>query len=99
MVLDEMYQKKISSLINNTLGSGEIASPELDHKIWGYENEDEFKHGHKAGFLFGLIIGDYMSTYSKYPPKDELLEIKKIVESRISEIKSSVLDHYFFYKV
>ncbi len=98
MVLDEMYQKKILSLINKTMKTDEISSPELDHQIWGYENEDEFKHGHRAGFLFGLIIGDYMSTYSKFPPKDELFEIKEILESHISEIKSSVLDHYFFYR-
>ncbi len=76
----------------------EISSPELDQKIGGYENEDEFKHGHRAGFLFGLIIGDYMSTYNKFPPKDDLFEIKKILESRIDDIKSSVLDQYFFYK-
>ncbi len=98
MVLDEMYQKKILSLINKTMKTDEISSPELDQKIWGYENEDEFKHGHRAGFLFGLIIGDYMSTYSKFPPKDDLFEIKKILESRIDDIKSSVLDQYFFYK-
>ncbi len=98
MVLDEMYQKKISSLIDKTLKSNEIVCPELDNKIWGYEHNDDFKHGHKAGFLFGLIIGDYMSTYSKFPPKDELFEIKKLVESRINEIKSSVLDLHFFYR-
>ncbi len=98
MVLDEMYQKKILSLINKTMKTDEISSPELDQKICGYENEDEFKHGHRAGFLFGLIIGDYMSTYNKFPPKDDLFEIKKILESRIDDIKSSVLDQYFFYK-
>ncbi len=98
MVLDERYQKKILSLINKTMKTDEISSPELDHQIWGYENEYEFKHGHRAGFLFGLIIGDYMSTYNKFPPKDDLFEIKKILESHIDDIKSSVLDQYFFYK-
>ncbi len=98
MVLDEMYQKKILSLINKTLKSNEITCPELDNKFWGCEHDDDFKYGHKAGFLFGLIIGDYMSTYSKFPPKDDLLEIKKIVESCLNEIKSSVLDIFFFYR-
>ena len=76
----------------------EISTPELDSKFWGIENDDEFKYGHRVGFLFGLIIGDYMSTYGKFPPKEELFEIKNILESNINEIKSSVLDYYFFYR-
>lgn len=78
MVLDKTFHDKISSLINKTLKSNEISSPELEHKTWGYENDDDFKYGHKAGFLIGLIIGDYMSTYERFPTSDELLEIKKL---------------------
>ncbi|MCH9040538.1 MAG: hypothetical protein IIB80_00020 [Thaumarchaeota archaeon] len=99
MVLDETFQKKISSLIDKTLKSNEIKSPELEEKIWGYEAyNDNFKYGHKAGFLLGIIIGNYLNTYSKCPDNDELLEIRKIVEERLDEIKNSVLDQYFFHK-
>jgi len=99
MVLDETFQKKISSLIEKTLKTNEIKSPELEEKIWDYGvHDDNFKYGHKAGFLLGIIIGDYMNTYSKCPNNDELLEIRKILEGRLDEIKSSVLDQFFFCK-
>ena len=99
MVLDETFQKEISSLIDKTLKSNEIKSPELEEKIWDYGvYDDNFKYGHKAGFLLGIIIGNYMNTYSKFPSNDELLEIRKIVEERLDEIKNSVLDEFFFYK-
>ena len=99
MILDETFQKEISSLIDKTLKSNEIKSPELEEKIWDYGvYDDNFKYGHKAGFLLGIIIGNYMNTYSKFPSNDELLEIRKIVEERLDEIKNSVLDEFFFYK-
>ncbi len=99
MVLDETFQKKISSLIYKTLKSNEIKSPELEEKIWDYGvHDDNFKYGHKAGFLLGIIIGDYMNTYSKCPDNDELLEIRKKLEDRLDEIKNSVLDQFFFCK-
>ena len=99
MVLDETFQKKISSLIDKILNSNEIKSPELEEKTWDYSvYDDNFKYGHKVGFLLGIIIGNYMNAYGKFPANDELLEIRKILEGRIDEIKNSVLDHYFFYK-
>ena len=99
MVLDETFQKEISSLIDKTLKSNEIKSPELEEKIWDYSvYDDNFKYGNKVGFLLGIIIGNYMNTYSKFPSNDELLEIRKIVEERLDEIKNSVLDEFFFYK-
>ncbi len=99
MVLDETFQKKISSLIDKTLKSNEIKSPELEEKIWDYSAyDDNFKYGNKVGFLLGIIIGNYMNAYGKFPAKDELFEIRKILEGRIDEIKNSILDHYFFYK-
>ncbi len=98
MVLEEKFHDKITSLIHKTLKSNEISSPELKQKIWGYDHDDDFQYGHKAGFLIGLIIGDYMEAYERFPSLDELIEIRKIIESYLDEIKNSVLDHFFFYK-
>ena len=98
MVLEEKFHDKITYLIHKTLKSNEISSPELKQKVWEYEYDDDFKYGHKAGFLIGLIIGNYMETYKRFPSSDELIEIRKITESNLDEIKSSVLDHFFFYK-
>ena len=98
MVLEEKFHDKITSLIHKTLKSNEISSRELKQKVWGYEFDDDFKYGHKAGFLIGLIIGDYMETYERFPSSNELIEIRKIIESHLDEIKGSVLDHFFFYK-
>jgi len=98
VVLEETYQKKILSLIHKTMNTSEISTPELDDKSWNIENNDDFKYGHRIGFLFGIVIGDYMKTYDKFPPEEDLFEIRDIVKSKIEEIKSSVLDHYFYYR-
>ena len=79
MVLEEKFHDKITSLIHKTLKSNEISSPELKQKVWGYQYDDDFKYGHKAGFLIGLIIGDYMETYQRFLSSHELIEIKKII--------------------
>jgi len=97
-VLEEKFHDKITSLIHKTLKSNEISCPELEHKVWGYQDDDDFKYGHKAGFLLGLIIGDYMHTYERFPSSDELIEIRKIIESHLDEIKESTLDIFFFYR-
>jgi len=98
VVLEETYQKKILSLIHKTMNTSEISTPELDDKSWNIENNDDFKYGHRIGFLFGIVIGDYMKTYDKFPPEEDLFEIRDILKSKIEEIKSSVLDHYFYYR-
>jgi len=98
VVLEETYQKKILSLIHKTMNTSEISTPELDEKSWNIENNDDFKYGHRIGFLFGIVIGDYMATYDKFPPEEDLFEIRDILKSKIDEIKSSVLDHYFYYR-
>ncbi len=98
MVLEEKFHDKITSLIHKTLKSNEISSPELKQKVWEYQDDDDFKYGHKAGFLIGLIIGSYMDTYERFPSSDELIEIRKIIESHLDEIKGSTLDIFFFYK-
>ena len=98
VVLEETYQKKILSLIHKTMNTSEISTPELDDKSWNIENNDDFKYGHRIGFLFGIVIGDYMATYDKFPPEEDLFEIRDILKSKIDEIKSSVLDHYFYYR-
>ena len=98
VVLEETYQKKILSLIHKTMNTSEISTPELDDKSWNIENNDDFKYGHRIGFLFGIVIGDYMKTYDKFPPEEDLFEIRDILKSKIDEIKSSVLDHYFYYR-
>ena len=98
VVLEETYQKKILSLIHKTMNTSEISTPELDDKSWNIENNDDFKYGHRIGFLFGIVIGDYMATYDKFPTEEDLFEIRDILKSKIDEIKSSVLDHYFYYR-
>ena len=98
VVLEETYQKKILSLIHKTMNTSEISTPELDDKSWNIENNDDFKYGHRIGFLFGIVIGDYMTTYDKFPPEEDLFEIRDILKSKIDEIKSSILDHYFYYR-
>ena len=98
VVLEETYQKKILSLIHKTMNTSEISTPELDDKSWNIENNDDFKYGHRIGFLFGIVIGDYMATYDKFPPEEDLFEIRDILKSKIDEIKSSVLDQYFYYR-
>jgi len=98
VVLEETYQKKILSLIHKTMNTSEISTPELDDKSWNIENNDDFKYGHRIGFLFGIVIGDYMKTYDKFPPEEDLFEIRDMLKSKIDEIKSSVLDQYFYYR-
>ncbi len=98
MVLEEKFHDKIISVIHKTLKSNEISSPELKQKVWEYQYDDDFKYVHKAGFLIGLIIGEYLEIYERFPSSDELIEIRKILESHLDEIKDSVLDHFFFYK-
>jgi len=98
VVLEETYQKKILSLIHKTMNTSEISTPELDDKTWNIENNDDFKYGHRIGFLFGIVIGDYMKTYDKFPPEEDLFEIRDMLRSKIDEIKSSVLDQYFYYR-
>ncbi len=44
MVLDETFQKKISSLIDKTLKSNEIKSPELEENIWDYSAYDDISN-------------------------------------------------------
>jgi len=39
-----------------------------------------------------------MATYDKFPPEEDLFEIRDILKSKIDEIKSSILDHYFYYR-
>ena len=98
VVLEETYQKKILSLIHKTMNTSEISTPELDDKSWNIENNDDFKYGHRIGFLFGIVIGDYMKTYDKFPAEEDLFEISDMLKSKIDEIKSSILDQYFYYR-
>jgi len=98
VVLEETYQKKILSLIHKTMNTSEISTPELDDKSWNIENNDDFKYGHRIGFLFGIVIGDYMKTYDKFPSEEDLFEIRDMLKSKIDEIKSSILDQYFYYR-
>ena len=98
VVLEETYQKKILSLIHKTMNTSEISTPELDDKSWNIESNDDFKYGHRIGFLFGIVIGDYMKTYDKFPSEEDLFAMSDMLKSKIDEIKSSVLDQYFYYR-
>jgi len=90
--MDEIFRKKISSLIDEALIPHGIKSPPLDRKILDYQNELDFLYGQKAGFIEGLIIGYYIAKHGHVPKDDELSEMTKLVESRIIEIKKSISD-------
>lgn len=92
MALEETFREKIESLIDETLIPHGISTPELKKTIWDYHYDDDFRYGEKAGMIIGLILGYYIAKYGKVPPKDELSEMTKILESRKEEIKKSFSD-------
>jgi len=99
MVLDKQFHVKITSLIDECLIPHGIQTLELNKEFWNYRSDDDFKFGHKAGIILGIILGYYIAKYGKVPSGEDLTEMTELVESRRDEIKKSFADIHFFYKV
>ena len=99
MVLDKKFQDKIKSLIDECLIPHGIQTHECNKEFWNYRSDDDFKFGHKAGVILGIILGYYIAKYGKVPSGEDLTEMTKMVESRRDEIKKSFADIRFSYKV
>ena len=99
MVLEKEFQDKIKSLIDECLIPHGIQTHECEKEHWKYNSEDDFKYGHKAGVVIGIIIGYYIAKYGKLPDNEDLTEMTVMVEVRTDDIKKSFSDIHFFYKV
>jgi len=99
MVLDKEFHVKITSLIDECLIPHGIQTPELNKEFWNYRSDDDFKFGHKAGVILGIILGYYIAKYGEVPSGEDLMAMTEMVESRRDEIKKSFADIHFFYKV
>jgi len=98
-VLDKKFQDKIKSLIDECLIPHGIQTHECNKEFWNYRSDDDFKFGHKAGVILGIILGYYIAKYGKVPSGEDLSEMTEMVESRRDEIKKSFADIRFSYKV
>jgi len=99
MVLDKEFHVKITSLIDECLIPHGIQTHECNKEFWNYRSDDDFKLGHKAGVILGIILGYYIAKYSKVPSGEDLSEMTEMVELRKDEIKKSFADIRFSYKV
>ncbi len=99
MALDKELKTKIGSLIDECLITHGIQTHECDKEHWKFHSEDDFKYGHKAGVVMGIILGYYIAKYGKLPDNEDLTEMTKMVELRKYEIRKSFADIHFFYKV
>ena|SRR3989344_5701532 len=99
MVLEKEFQGKINSLIDECLTPHGIQTHECDKQFWNYRSDDDFKYGHKAGVVIGIVLGYYIAKYSKFPSDEDLTEMNKMVELRKEDIKKSFSDIHFFDKV
>ena len=99
MVLDREFHVKITSLIDECLIPHGIQTHECNKEFWNYRSDDDFKFGHKAGVILGIILGYYIAKYGKVPSGEDLSEMTEMVELRKDEIKKSFADIRFSYKV
>ena len=99
MVLDKEFHVKITSLIDECLIPHGIQTHECNKEFWNYRSDDDFRFGHKAGVILGIILGYYIAKYGKVPSGEDLSEMTEMVESRRDEIKKSFADIRFSYKV
>ena len=99
MVLDKELHVKITSLIDECLIPHGIQTHECNKEFWNYRSDDDFKFGHKAGVILGIILGYYIAKYGKVPSGEDLSEMTEMVESRRDEIKKSFADIHFSNKV
>ena len=99
MTLEKEFHMKISSLIDECLIPHGIQTHECDKEVWKFHSDDDFKYGHKAGVVMGIVLGYYIAKYGKLPDNEDLTEMTHLVELRKDEIKKSFADIHFFYKV
>ena len=99
MVLDKELHVKITSLIDECLIPHGIQTHECNKEFWNYRSDDDFRFGHKAGVILGIILGYYIAKYGKVPSGEDLSEMTEMVESRRDEIKKSFADIHFSNKV
>lgn len=98
MTLKKEFQEKVKSLIDESLEPHGIQTLECEKKYWNYRSDDDFKYGHKAGVIIGIVIGYYIAKYDKIPGDKDMLEINKMVEIRKEEIKQSFSDIHSLHK-
>jgi len=99
MVLDKEFHVKITSLIDECLIPHGIQTHECNKEFWNYRSDDDFRFGHKAGVILGIILGYYIAKYGKVPSGEDLTEMTEMVELRRDEIKKSFADIHFSNKV
>ena len=98
MVLEKEFQEKIKSLIDECLIPHGIQTLDCGKEYWNYRSDDDFKYGHKAGVVIGIVVGYYIAKYGKLPGDEDMIEMNKMVESRKDEIKKSYSDIRFIHK-
>ena len=99
IILEKEFKEKIKSLIDDCLVPNGIQTYECNKIFWDYNSDDDFKYGHKAGEVMGIILGYYIAKYGKLPSNEDLTEMTEMIESRKEDIKKSFADIHFFYKV
>ncbi len=99
MALEKDFQDKIKSLIDECLIPHGIQMHECEKELWKFNSEEDFKYGHKAGVVIGIVVGYYIAKYGKLPLNEDLTEMTKMVEFRKDDIQKSFADIHFFYKV
>ena len=97
-MLSKQFQKKIKSLIDECLEPLGIQTLECEKEHWNYRADDDFKYGHKAGVIIGIIVGYYIAKYKKSPTDEDMVEMNKMVEMHMEEIKKSYSDIRFIHK-
>ena len=99
MTLEKEFKTKIGSLIDECLIPHGIQMHECEKEHWKFNSEEDFKYGHKAGVVIGIVVGYYIAKYGKLPNNEDLTEMTHMVELRKDDIKKSFADIHFFYKV
>jgi hypothetical protein len=97
-MLEKEFQEKIKSLIDECLEPHGIQTLDCEKEFWNYRSDDDFKYGHKAGVVIGIIIGYYIAKYGKRPGDEDMIEMNKMVELRKEDIKKSYSDIRFIHK-
>jgi len=98
MGLEKEFKTKIGSLMDECLIPHGIQTHECSKEHWKFNSEEDFKYGHKAGVVIGIVLGYYIAKYGKLPVDEDLTEMTEMVELRTEEIKKSFSDIHFSYK-
>jgi len=97
-MLSKQFQKKINLLIDECLKPLGIQTLECEKEHWNYRSDDDFKYGHKAGVVIGIIVGYYIAKYKKSPTDEDMVEMNKMFEVHMEEIKKSYSDIRIIHK-